>query len=450
MATDKLSAEALSDSRLNATLLFSDTDANIQAKVVGYPVDCQFLATDTGIIYKNTGNSTTATWTATAGVVNTDTEVYPLDVTIGDYSIPNAVTGVSSTSSIPLPSPDVSYDYSSSTGWTQTGSQVAIGSNVLTGTITTGSLQQEYKALGITLSDSQWICDFKYMTTFRSSAPSVPVLVFAAGTSDPQASTQDSLMVIGQNNNPGDCLLLAYKDGAGSLTTSGATQVGINQSQQYYCRLSRTSTTNLRLSVYSDVIHQTLVGTIDFTIPSTVTTLTTIQHCGDSTFTSGRNLTYIIDDTWIWNNTTTGGVYSSSANLKDTNTTTAWTSNSEVAPYCVLDYGSSVEIAEVAIYFNKATTTATQIKIQTSLDNVTYTDKRLINVSAFNGSAWDYIRFNRDIAQNRYVKILGTDAGSKILSIYEVKILSPSETLWNRRHGHKTLSASNANLAINA
>jgi hypothetical protein len=137
------------------------------------------------------------------------------------------------------------------------------------------------------------------------------------------------------------------------------------------------------------------------------------------------------------------------SNAVDNNTATSYESASTTNPWLrvELSAGADKEPSAVAVWTH-ANTTATDLKIQTSPDGSTWTDKRRVLVSALTHGAYNYIRFNRDIAQVRYLRFYAMDGGSVILAIAEVKTLSPTESQWNRRHGHKTISASDTSTSL--
>ena len=97
----------------------------------------------------------------------------------------------------------------------------------------------------------------------------------------------------------------------------------------------------------------------------------------------------------------------------------------------------------MTIYPNVATT-ETQYKIQYSNDLVTWTDLRLINVSALTNAAYNYIRFNTVTA--RYVRIYGNSGSSYVMAINEIKIdeNSPIST----EHGHLEIDPTDVTLAL--
>lgn len=134
---------------------------------------------------------------------------------------------------------------------------------------------------------------------------------------------------------------------------------------------------------------------------------------------------------------------------QDNDTTTRWESSSEVNPWVKLELSGAAdkEPSGIAIYPH-ANTTVTQFKIQVSPDGSTWTDVRLVNVSDLTMAAWNYIRFNRGNQAFRYLRVYGNDGTAKVFAISELKVLVPTESQWNRRHGHKSISGTDATIAL--
>ena len=97
----------------------------------------------------------------------------------------------------------------------------------------------------------------------------------------------------------------------------------------------------------------------------------------------------------------------------------------------------------MTIYPNAATT-ETQYKIQYSNDLATWTDLRLINVSALTNGAYNYIRFNTVTA--RYVRIYGNSGGSNVMAINEIKVDETNEVA--TEHGHLEIDPTDVTLSL--
>jgi len=131
----------------------------------------------------------------------------------------------------------------------------------------------------------------------------------------------------------------------------------------------------------------------------------------------------------------------------DGSTSTPWVSQSEVNPWIYVDTGSAQILSGAAIYWN-STSTATQILIQTSTDHVTWNTKRTVNTNLLTNGAWNFIRWNLDTSTERYVRFYGNDGSAKTLYIWELKVLIPSATVLEMRHGHEPISISDGTLPL--
>jgi hypothetical protein len=107
--------------------------------------------------------------------------------------------------------------------------------------------------------------------------------------------------------------------------------------------------------------------------------------------------------------------------LVDEDTGEYWISTAETNPFCYVNMNASTKVAGIAIWY-ESDTTETEIKIQTSPDNSTYTDKRTISTSNLTADAWNFIRITPTTCQ--YVRIYGSSGVSKVLAIGEIKVLS--------------------------
>lgn len=134
-----------------------------------------------------------------------------------------------------------------------------------------------------------------------------------------------------------------------------------------------------------------------------------------------------------------------SYNVLDDNTATTWSSNSETNPYVYIDTGASQYLTNLAYHHNNSTT-ETEIKIQTSSDGTTWTDKRTITISNLTNGAWNYIRFPTTLA--RYIRIYGNSGSSAVLSINQLKWRSSTESTITITHGHLAISSSDTSLNL--
>ena len=339
--------------------------------------------------------------------------------TIGDYTQPSeAVAG------------DTTFQdrYTTNTGWTQTSTEITVDSTTadmchFAGATASGAVYRAvHKALGSTLSDSKWIMRFKYVyTSTAGGGPLHLIATLRAGTSDPTGSG-DHIAIVHHAAYSG--LIIDAKDGASATgNTTGLTLVAGNT---YYVQLERTTTTNITISAFSDATFTTHIANSpqSHTIASTAgNSLTTLIHSNIST-NGAEALTADIDEMEIYNNKNAADITSISQ-LIDNSTSTVWTSISATNPSCYVDMGSALNLCAIAMYYNSAATTETEIKIQTSSDASTWTDKRTITTSNLTNGAWNYYRFN--IAGGaRYIRVYGTGT-SKALSIKEIKVMKKTD-----------------------
>jgi len=121
-------------------------------------------------------------------------------------------------------------------------------------------------------------------------------------------------------------------------------------------------------------------------------------------------------------------------------------SDTSTNPFIYIDAGSSLNLTAIAIHLNAATD-ETEIKIQSSSDASTWTDKRTITVSNLTDSAWNYIRFN--VVNARYLRVYGNSGSSVTLAINEIKYLTKTALELSANHTHLEISASDTTLGLN-
>ena len=397
-----------------------------QSQIVGRAQSSQPSVTPEGSLWYDTSNdilksSDGTTYNQIGKTSFAGAAVVSHSTTIGDYSAPVEA----------IPQELTFQDrYTTNTGWTQTSTQITVDSGTADAVNFAGADSQSstyravHKALGSTLSDTKWVMRFKYVyTSTAGGGPLHLIAVLRAGTSNPTASG-DHIAIIHHVTYSG--LVIDAKDGASSASnTTGLTLVAGNT---YYVQLERTSATNIKISAFSGSDFSTGPVTNspqNFTIASTAgNSLDTLIHSNISTANNTEALTADIDDMKVYNNMNASDI-TNNDNIFDNSTTTLYTSPSLTNPHIYVDMGSTLNLCAIAMYYNSAATTETEIKIQTSIDASTWTDKRKITTSNLTNGAWNYYRFN--IAGGaRYVRIYGTGT-SKAISFYEVKVLSKTD-----------------------
>ena len=201
-----------------------------------------------------------------------------------------------------LPSVTFEHDYSNSTGWTEVGTTT----NIIGGVWTSNSAGNNadhgfYKALGFTLDNEKWYCEFDIKQTGSGSLVESGVpLFFSTGTAKPLDGSHSALGIIA--NNGGAVELWANTAGTSSTTTG---QTAFVYGTQYYGVLIRTSATNLQLKYYTDSARTQQYGsTTNKTISSAITGLTTIQHRTTDNGGTSSGASNIIDNVKVYNGVT--------------------------------------------------------------------------------------------------------------------------------------------------
>ena len=134
-----------------------------------------------------------------------------------------------------------------------------------------------------------------------------------------------------------------------------------------------------------------------------------------------------------------------SANAKDDNTSTVWKTNASTNPFIYADMGSAVNLCAIA-WYNNAATTETTVKIQTSTDASSWTDKRTVLTANLVASVYNFIRFNTVTA--RYIRIYGSSGSSLVLSAAEIKVQKKTDAELLISHGHLPISNSDTGIEL--
>ena len=134
-----------------------------------------------------------------------------------------------------------------------------------------------------------------------------------------------------------------------------------------------------------------------------------------------------------------------SSKAKDDNTSTVWKTNASTNPFIYADMGAAVNLCAIA-WYNDAATTETTVKIQTSTDASSWTDKRTILTSNLVASVYNFIRFNTTTA--RYIRIYGTSGSSLVLSAAEIKVQKQTDAVLLLSHGHLAISNSDTGIEL--
>ena len=198
-------------------------------------------------------------------------------------------------------------DYTTNTGWTQTGTLVTVDSGTadkLNFTNVVGNADHRVsKAIGVTLSDTLWVCEYEInITAMGALTEAFPVFI-SAGTAKLR-STQDELGTTIYNNAGTYQMAITSRLDNGGLNS---TYINFSLSTLYYIRLERTSATNCRLNIFSNSARTTHItgSPVNFTINSGIGGLTTVQHGSDDGAGNANTINLTIDNMRINNNSST-------------------------------------------------------------------------------------------------------------------------------------------------
>ena len=189
-------------------------------------------------------------------------------------------------------------DYTTNSGWTQTGSWTTITGGVANFNGGNNANHNVRKSLGITLSNSQWVWTFK----FYSGVVGYGYQILSSGTSNPDSNNTDWIGLYSASAIDNG-FTLAYGDSAGMVQSAWLT--GLSNETYYWIKIVRESPTSVSMYVYSNESMTTLVGsrTIN-TLPSTVQNLSYIWHGSISAGGGDSGNSWTVDDTKIYNGVT--------------------------------------------------------------------------------------------------------------------------------------------------
>lgn len=226
--------------------------------------------------------------------------------------------------------------------------------------------------------------------------------------------------------------------------TTASTDTGVTiTAGTYYIELVRLDANNFRVRVFSDSDFTTQLSTNTITISNAYAGLRYLTAHILTQTVSACSIIGTIDNINFNNGSTSSGPVPTKDNIKDGNTATEWISTTMNNPYIYLDMGSALNLCAVAIYWDN-TSTETEIKIQSSADAVTWTDRRKITTSNLTNGAYNYYRFN--VAGGaRYIRIYGTGT-SKVLKIFEAKVMKKTDAEIFNDLGIVSISASDTAL----
>ena len=227
----------------------------------------------------------------------------------------------------PLIDCNVSSDYSTTTGWTQTGTNVTVNPAQYGEykSASNASSQKITKNIGI-LPSNKWRVDFEFQYDPSSSFnPGAYMAAITNDGSDPLSTNQDivfagfgQMLSTGPSSTPNLYVWAGSRsDVFGSttyLTSSGITIIqGYAAGQINYVSLERTCPTTGRISVFTDAartIHapgSPQYFTIDANVGTAFDYLTTLQHANNIYYNAAGRTSLRIDNLCIDNNYLYGG-----------------------------------------------------------------------------------------------------------------------------------------------
>jgi hypothetical protein len=204
-------------------------------------------------------------------------------------------------------SPSVTFedDYTSNSGWTQTGSKVTVDSGKLdwvdaNAAATNDSLQQVIKSLGITLSDTAWTTDFIYINN-GGTVGGYP-FVFQSATGNYDSASNDAITMSEDNPNK-----IKINTKNGGTYVAGSSTIAVSSGTTYYIRIQRTSATDIKLSAFTDSARTTHTSGSPVTVSNAgianITGLTYVQHQNQTTG-GGGTTNFEVTDLKIYNGVT--------------------------------------------------------------------------------------------------------------------------------------------------
>lgn len=375
---------------MNRKTIYIDTGANINALTATAGMIVYCTATGSGftidhVYVRNNANNTWNDLGALNIVIGDSIMVYPYDQTIGDYTTPTLASSVRSLASI-----------------------AGVGS--LTG-----------------LDTLVWVRKFTGLVVGQN--------ISQVGLSITVSSGNIRVKVYKDDGAGGDPSTLLAESGSVASPGTG----------KQYITLTTDAIVPASGNVWVGFETDSVTFGLDQTsgVSGTSKSVVHIYGAGPSPFGTVTNQVYGF---YMEIRQDSGGT---SANAVDNNTATKWTSSSVINPSIYVDMNAIGNLIEIAIYYDSGLTTATQFEIDTSPDAITWTKVRTVNTSLLTNAAWNYIRWNPpNTGQPRYVRIYGTDATAKVLSIWEIKILNPTTWQLNILHGHKPIANNDGTLVL--
>ena len=208
--------------------------------------------------------------------------------------------------------PTFSDDYTTNSGWTQTGSTITVntGSTRIDydGQINGVNGSRLYHDMGIgVISNTKWVLRFPWNVTTATTN---------SGLNQPYGFFGISDEITTGVTEPNDCIGIRWSSEPliyqiNSRNNGSATNTSFSrapQVEQIYIEIIRTSTTNVTINFYSDSGYSTLLETKSQTISSSIVNLRYIvfwEYDASGYVSGGGRLISTIDDLKFYNGTTT-------------------------------------------------------------------------------------------------------------------------------------------------
>jgi hypothetical protein len=201
-------------------------------------------------------------------------------------------------------------DFSTDKCWVSSGAQAKIDSSgyLLFDDDSDGSAHKIYYDIGNTIDDTKWLWRFKLTTnTFSMNSDPTPQIVhmrISNKTDHRDSATEDAIgMSFRTSDGSQKYIRTTYSDGATFGTTSNfSTQIATGT---HYVQITRDSSTQFTVKLYSDSSYSSLVESKSVTIPSTITDLRYLKIDNmTSDGTSNGSMIFHIDDMEVYSGVT--------------------------------------------------------------------------------------------------------------------------------------------------
>lgn len=377
----------------------------------------------------------------TSGVIAAvDTNAFPHSTDSADYTL----TPIAASASSPAAQYDQQELFTTNAGWTQVGTLVTVDDagfpDILkAAAVDLTSHNRVHKALTTPLADTYFKAEFDFLLTSLATSRSSMLLAFTSTNGTMIAADTISIALIDTAGTKS----IRVRSWDASVFNADSADITISTATRYYATFQRTSATTTTLKIYSDAARTTQVGaTVTCTHAATITGLAYIQAGSYAAGNGGETATYELDNLTIQS----AGHFAQQT--IDGVATTYGATDSEATPYFKYTLSSSAdkEVAGIALKIPAAINTVTTIRIYLSADDVTYTLNRTILVSALTAGQYDCIRLQRDIQQNKYLKVDSPDTG--ILAITDILVRAPTESQWNRRQAPVPISSTSTTTGL--